>query len=185
MRFDQRPERLCLSGSGLPRPDEGSSDRSISLSNLQSALCSRLSFSRMLSYASQVLPSNINDLIHLLFSWLVAFSTGMGFKRAGDLLHKVFALEYVKRFLLSLPVIGAHYNKGFASPASHFERLVPANHLFYKTFQVISEFVYADCVHRVTFSYGNTVQLYAESPDKAKPATAFRLHYKAARVRIF
>src|SRR5690606_22453186 len=95
IRFDQRPERLCLSGSGLPRPDEGSSDRSISLSNLHNALCSRLSFSRMVSYASQVLPSNTSDLINLLVSRFVALPAGMGFNGIGNLLHEVLALEYV------------------------------------------------------------------------------------------
>src|SRR5690554_1517212 len=87
IRFDHRPARLCLSGSGLPSPDDGSSDRSMSLSSLHRALCSRLSFSRMASYASQVLPSNTSDLIHLLVSRFVSLSLGMGFKGVGYLLH--------------------------------------------------------------------------------------------------
>jgi hypothetical protein len=160
IRFDQRPERLCLSGSGLPRPDEGSSDRSISLSNLQSALCSRLSFSRMLSYASQVLPSNTSDLIHLLFSRFVALPAGVGFKG-------------VQGFLLSLPVIGTHYNKCFTSSPSNFERLVSANYLFYNGFQVVSKFVHANGVHVGSLMYGNAVQLYTKSPNKAKHRDSF------------
>src|SRR5690606_19202118 len=92
IRFDHKPERLCLSGSGLPGPLEGSLDLSISLSNLQSALCKFLSCSRTFSYASQVLPSNTSDLIHLLFSRLVALTTRVCFKRCGNLLHKITVL---------------------------------------------------------------------------------------------
>src|SRR5690606_29974393 len=173
IRFDQRPERLCLSGSGFPSPAEGSSDRSISLSNLHKVLCSRLSFSRIASYASQVLPSNTSDLIDLLGGRLVALSTGMSSKGIGNLLHEVFALEHMKGFLLPLPVIGAHNHKGLACPPGYLERLVPTNHLFYKTFQVVSKFVYADRVHRITFMYGNAVQIYSDALTKPSSAPPF------------
>lgn len=97
----------------------------------------------------------------------------MGFKRAGNLLHEALALEYVKRFLLSLPVVGAHHYKSFARPPSYLDRLMAANHLFYNTFQVVSEFVCADCVHKATFVYGNAVQLYTKSPNRAKHSDSF------------
>lgn len=122
----------------------------------------------MASYASQVLPSNTSDLIHLLISWFVALSTSVGFKRVGNLLHEILILEYVKGFLFSFPIIGAHHYEGLASTPRHLERLMSANHLFHNTFQVVSKFVYTDCVHNITIVYGNTVQLYTEDPDKAK-----------------
>ena len=98
---------------------------------------------------------------------------GMGFKRAGNLLHEALTLEHVKRFLLPLPVVGAHHYKSFSRPPGYLERLVTANYLFYNAFQVVSEFVYADCVHKATFVYGNTVQLYTRSPNKARQRDPF------------
>lgn len=173
IRLDQSPDRLCLSGSGFPNPEDGSSDRSISLRSLHKALCSRLSVSRMASYASQVLPSNTSDLIHLLISWFVALSTSVGFKRVGNLLHEILALEYVKGFLFSLPIVGTYHNEGLTSTPSDLERFVSANYLFHKAFQVVSEFIYANCVHNLTTVYGNTVQLYTENPNKAKQSDPF------------
>jgi hypothetical protein len=97
----------------------------------------------------------------------------MSSKGIGNLLHEVFALEHMKRFLLPIPVIGAHNHKGLACPPGYLERLMSVNHLFYKAFQVVSKFVYADCVHKVAFMYGNSVQLYRKCPSKAKQRDPF------------
>jgi hypothetical protein len=63
---------------------------------------------------------------------------------------------------------------------------MPANYLFYNTFQVFSKLVHANCVHTGTLMYGNAVQLYTISPNKAKHRDGFfvppGLHEKAARV---
>ncbi|HEY9033008.1 MAG TPA: hypothetical protein VIN71_03640, partial [Pseudomonadales bacterium] len=56
---------------------------------------------------------------------------------------------------------------------SHLERLVPANHLFYKDFKVISKLVHTDCVHKASFMYGNAVQLYTKSLGKTKHSDRF------------
>jgi hypothetical protein len=50
---------------------------------------------------------------------------------------------------------------------------MPANYLFYNAFQVISEFVYANRVHKGTIMYGSSVQAYAKSPNKAKHGDGF------------
>lgn len=173
IRLDQRQDRLCFSGSGFPRPEEGSSDRSISLSNLHKALCNRLSLSRITSYASQVLPSNTSDLIHLLASRFIACCSAVGCKRVGNLLHEILALENVKGFLFSLPVVGTYHDESLSGSSRHFERLVPANHLLYNTFQVISEFVYGNCVHKGTLMYGSSVRVYDKSSNKAKHGDSF------------
>lgn len=173
IRLDHRPERLCFSGSGFPGPEDGSSDRSISLSNLHKALCNRLSFSRKASYAFQVLLSNTSDLIHLLASWLIAFSMGVSFKRVGNLLHETLTLENVKGFLFLLPVVGAHHNESLSGSSSNLERLMSANHLLYNALQVVSEFVYTDRIHNGTLMYGISVQVYVKSPNKAKHSDSF------------
>jgi hypothetical protein len=168
MRFDHSPDKLCFSGSGLPRPDEGSSDLSNSLSNLHRALCSFLSFSRKVSYASHVLPSNTSDLIHLLFGRLVSLVAFVAFKRRCNLLHQIPILEYMQGFLLPLPIIGAQNDKCLTGTSRYFKRLMPTNHLFYNAFQVISKLVYTNGIHKITGMYGNAVQLYIKSPNKAK-----------------
>ncbi len=172
IRLDHRPERLCFRGSGFPRPEEGAFDRSISLSNLHKALCNRLSFSRITSYASQVLPSKTSDLIHLLARRFIACFTAVGVKRVANLLHEILVLEHVEGFLFSLPVLSADYHESLSGSSRYFERLVPANYLLYNTFKVIPEFVYANCVHNGTFMYGFSVQVYEKSPNKTKHGDA-------------
>jgi hypothetical protein len=76
----------------------------------------------------------------------------------------------MKRFLFSLPVIGAHYNESLSGSSSYLEWLMSANHLFYKAFQVVSKFVYTDRVHNSTFMYGVSVPVYVKRPNKAKAA---------------
>src|SRR5690554_1385836 len=148
IRFDQSPERLCLSGSVFPRPEDGSSDRSISFSSLHKALCNRLSFSRMASYACQVLPSNTSDLIHLLVSRFITFPTVVGFKGRRNLLHQALTLENVKGFLFSLPVLSAHHHESFSGSARNLDRFMLTNYLLNNIFQVISKLIHADCVHK-------------------------------------
>ena len=161
--LDQSPERLCFKGSGFPRPEEGSSERSISFRSLHRALCSLLSFSRICSYASQVLPSNTSDLIHLLFGRFIALAMLVSFKRGCNLLHQVTVLQNRQRFLFTLPVFGAQNDKGLACSAGNLQGLMSANYLFYKTFQVIAKLVYAYGIHMLTIVYGNSVQLYASN----------------------
>jgi hypothetical protein len=45
---------------------------------------------------------------------------------------------------------------------------VSANYVFYNGFQVFSKFVHANGVHVGSLMYGNAVQLYTKSPNKAK-----------------
>src|SRR3990172_4721065 len=113
MRLDHNPDRLCFSGSGLPVPLPGSSDRSNSLISLRNDLWRFLSFSRMASYASHVLPSNTSDLIHLLFRGFVSFLLAVHGQGGGNLLHEVTILQDVKSFLLSFPILSAEHNKVF------------------------------------------------------------------------
>src|SRR5690606_14377253 len=120
--------------------------------------CKFLSCSRIFSYASQVLPSNTSDLIHLLFSRLVALTTRVCFKRCGNLLHKITVLKYVQGFLLPLPVVSTQHYKRFTSPSGYFKGFMSANYLFYKAFQVISKLIHANSVHKTSNWYGNAVQ---------------------------
>ena len=173
IRLDQRPERLCLSGSGFPKPEAGSFERSISLSNLRKALCKCLSLSRIVLYASQVLPSNTSDLIHLLFSRYIAFTSVVGFKGVGNLLREALALENMKRFLLSFPVVGAYYNESLSGSSSYLEWFMPANYLFYNALQVVSKFVYTYCIHDGTLMYGVSVQVCVKCPNKAKHSDSY------------
>lgn len=76
MRFDQKHERLCQNCLGLPRPVVGA-DRSISLNDLQRALWVFLSFSRSSLQVAQAVPSNMSDLIHVLFCWCISITPGM------------------------------------------------------------------------------------------------------------
>lgn len=167
IRLDQSPERLCFKGSGFPMPEDRSSERSISFKSLHRALCSFLSFSRISSYACQVFPSNTSDLIHLLFGRFIALALLVSFKRVCNLLHQVTILQDRQCFLLTLPVFGAQNDKGLASSAGNFQRLVSANYLFYKTFQVISELIYAYGIHIFAIMYGVSVQLYDKGLGKA------------------
>lgn len=135
--------------------------------------CSFLSFWRMASYAAQVLPSNTNDLIHLLFCRRVSFTFCMGFNRFSQLLHEVTVLQDVERFLLTLPVFGANHDKVLPGPPGDSERLMPANALFYKLFQVIPELVYSDCFHLAhQYMYGNAVRVYFSRPNNLKQTDA-------------
>lgn len=94
----------------------------------------------------------------------------MGFKISGNLLHQVLALEYMQGFLLRLPVIGTHDHEGLAGSQRHLERLVPANHLFHNPFQVISELVDTDGIHKNHQDNGLVVQDVLEIPTR--PGTA-------------
>lgn len=107
----------------------------------------RLPFSRIASYAFQVLPSKASNLIHLLDSRLIAFATCVGFKGVGNLLHEMFALENVKRFLFLLPVVGTDHNKSRSGSLCYLDRLMPTSHLLYNAFQIASEFVGTDGFH--------------------------------------
>ena len=173
MRLDHKPDKLCLSGSGLPMPADGSSERSISFSSLQRALCSFLSFSRIFSYASQVLPSNTSDLIHLLIIRYVSLATAVSIEGGRNLLHQILILKNMQCFLFSFPVLSTHDHECFSSTTRHLERFVSANNLLYKAFQVVSELVYTDYIHNLTITYGNSVQLYRNSPNKAKHSNSF------------
>jgi hypothetical protein len=157
MCFDHNPAKLCFSCSGFPSPEEGSSDRSISFNNLQSALCSFLSFSRKASYELQVSPSNTSDLIQLIFRRLVSSIQRMGANRFGYLPHQVGILQYIQVFLLSFPIIGTNYYKILSSSASDFERLMAYNYLFYKSFQVVPEFIHTNDIHIYHQLYGLSV----------------------------
>lgn len=127
----------------------------------------------MASYASQVLPSNTSDLIQLLFCRRVSLTLGVGFNRFSQLLHEVTVLQDVERFLFTLPVFGAHHNKVLPGSSGDSERLMPANALFYKLFQVISELVYSDCFHLVHQNmYGNTVRVYCSRLNNLKQTDA-------------
>jgi|GEM_PF-2125038 len=154
-------------------PVDGSSERSISFSSLQRALCSFLSLSRIFSYASQVLPSNTSDLIHLLIIRYVSLTTAVGIEGGRNLLHQVSILKYMQRFLLSFPVFSTYYHECFSGTTCHLERFVSTNNLLYKAFQIVSEFVYTDDIHNPTIMYGNSVQLYSNSPNKAKHGDRF------------
>src|SRR5680860_1474913 len=167
MRLDHKPDKLCLSGSGLPMPADGASERSISFSSLQRALCSFLSFSRIFSYASQVLASNTSDLIHLLIIGCVSLATAVSIEGGRNLLHQILVLKNMQCFLLSFPVLSTHDHECIAGTARHLERFVSTNNLLYKAFQIVSEFVYTDDIHNSTITYGNSVQLYRNSPNKA------------------
>lgn len=56
-------------------------------------------------------------------------------------------LQDIQGFLLAFPVFGADYDKVASGSSGDPERLVAAEALFYKTFQVLSELVEADCIH--------------------------------------
>jgi hypothetical protein len=79
----------------------------------------------------------------------------------------------MKRFLLSLPVVGAYYNESLTGSSSYLERFMPANHLFYNALQVVSKFVYTDCIHDGASMYGVSVQVYVKCPNKAKHSDSF------------
>ena len=173
MRLDQKPDRLCFSGSGFPIPTAGSSQRRSSLMILRAASCSFLSFWRMASYASQVLPSNTSDLIHLLFCGRVSFSLGMGLDGFGQLPHQTTVLQDVQRFLLTLPVFSADHDKVLPGTSGDSKRFMSANALFYKLFQVIPELVYTYCFHlNHPFVYGNAVRVYFSRPNNHKQSDA-------------
>lgn len=168
MRLDHNPANLCFSGSGLPKPLVGSSERSISLISLRKALCKILSVSRICSYASQVLPSNTSDLIQLLCRGRISFPLTMRRQRLGYLLHKLVILQNIKGFLFPFPIFGTEHNKVFARSARDSKRLMFAESLFYQAFQVIPELVDTHCIHKIHHQlYGNAVQDYTKSPDKA------------------
>src|SRR5690606_6164555 len=57
-------------------------------------------------------------------------------------------LEYVQSLLFSFPVVGTQYDKSFAGSSGYFKGFVPTNYLFYKAFQVVSKFIYANGVHK-------------------------------------
>lgn len=140
---------------------------------LRAASCSFLSFWRMTSYASQVLPSNTSDLIHLLFCRRVSFSLGVGFDGLGQLSHQTTVLQDVQRFLLTLPVFSAYHHKVLPGSPGYSKRLMPANALFYKLFQVVPELVYAYCFHlNHQFVYGNAVRVYFSRPNNLKQSDA-------------
>ncbi|SEQ54606.1 hypothetical protein SAMN05421693_1581, partial [Ectothiorhodospira magna] len=68
---------------------------------------------------------------------------------------------------------GAHNHKGLTCSSSHLKGLMPANCLLYKGFQIVPEFVYADCIHDLSLVYGNSVQFYSKGPNKAKHSDSF------------
>lgn len=84
------------------------------------------------------------------------------------MLHEVSILKNMQGFLLSFPVLSTHNHESLSGATSHLKGFVSANNLFYKAFQIISEFVYTDDIHDFTIAYGNSVQLYRNSPNKAK-----------------
>lgn len=140
---------------------------------LRAASCSFLSFWRMTSYASQVLPSNTSDLIHLLFCRRVSFSLGVGFDGLSQLSHQTTVLQDVQRFLLTLPVFSANHHKVLPGSPGYSKRLMPANALFYQLFQVVPELVYAYCFHlNHQFVYGNAVRVYFSRPNNLKQSDA-------------
>lgn len=140
---------------------------------LRAASCSFLSFWRMTSYASQVLPSNTSDLIHLLFCRRVSFSLGVGFDGLGQLSHQTTVLQDVQRFLLTLPVFRTKHNEVLPGPSGDSKRLMSANALFYKLFQVVPELVYAYCFHlNHQFMYGNAVRVYSSRHNDHKQSDA-------------
>jgi len=97
----------------------------------------------------------------------------MCFKGVGNLLHEALALENMKCFLLSLPVLGAHYNECLSGSSSYLKWLMPANHLFHNALQVVSKFVYTDCIHDGTLMYGVSVQVYVKCLNEAKLSDSF------------
>ena len=69
---------------------------------------------------------------------------GAGFS---DLAHKAGVLEHIQGFLVTFPILCAHYHEIRARAARYAKRRMVANHLFYKAFQAISEFVYSRAIH--------------------------------------
>ena len=103
----------------------------------------------------------------------MAFTTVVGFKRVGNLLHEALALKNMNCFLLSLPVVGAYYNESLSGSSSYLEGFMPVNHLLYNALQVVSKFVYTDCIHDGASMYGVSVQVYVKSPNMAKHSDGF------------
>ena len=106
-----------------------------------------------------MLPSNTSDLIHLLIIRCVSLATAVSIKGGRNLLHQVSVLKDMEGFLLSFPVFSTHDHESLSGTACHLEGLVSTNDLFYKTFQIVSEFIYTDDIHNFTITYGNSVQI--------------------------
>ena len=62
---------------------------------------------------------------------------------------------------------------------------MPTNNLLYNAFQVVSEFVYTDDIHNVTITYGNSVRLYSNSPNKASQEAAAHKGFGALAIACF
>lgn len=103
----------------------------------------------------------------------MACSTSVGFEGVANLLHEILALENVKGFLFSLPVVSTHYHERLSGSSRHLDRLMSVNDLFYNAFQVVSKFVNTDCVHKNTFAYGSAVQVCTESRSEAQHSGGF------------
>jgi hypothetical protein len=86
-------------------------------------------------------------------------AAAVGLEGGRNLLHQVSVLKDMKGFLLSFPVLGTDDNESLSGTTRHLERLVLADNLFNKAFQVVSEFVYSDDIHHFTIMNGNAVRL--------------------------